>query len=564
MALSQSTKNATPSSHLNDTIFNNEIPADFHNGLDSLTGCHTHVEENNDGNIKSSCDNEQDEDDEVDDESEDGEYFNASEYDENGGDMINSLSHKRSLVQSFSAARTNSQRPPMNNKVSIDDQITSLAKYAGKIRLQNLGERAKTNGKDKSDRATSEQVLDPRTRMLLLQMINKGIVSEINGCLSTGKEANVYGAIYTSEYQDAQRPTIIHRAIKVYKTSILIFKDRDRYVTGEHRFKSGYNKKNNRAMVKLWAEKEFRNLKRLFLAKIPCPEPVFLRSHVLVMGFLGDKDGWPAPRLRDVELQGDNIDELWRMLYLQAIGLMKKMYQICKLVHADLSDYNILYHQSQLYIIDVSQSVEHDHPRSLEFLRMDIKNVTEFFKRRRVHVLPEQRLFNFILSSQQPVEDPALNEALEKLFSERTTDTEDEHILAEQEVDTEVFRQQYIPQTLEQVYNVEQDAEKVGRGEKCDLIYHNLLADKAPIKSKIEADSDNDSSESSSSSNRGVILANDDELFKKGIPRGKKFEDKDVKREHKKSVKEEKREKRKQKMPKHIKKKLVSSSAKHK
>lgn len=32
------------------------------------------------------------------------------------------------------------------------------------------------------------QVLDPRTRMVLFKMLNKGVFSEINGCLSTGKE----------------------------------------------------------------------------------------------------------------------------------------------------------------------------------------------------------------------------------------------------------------------------------------------------------------------------------------------------------------------------------------
>ena len=42
------------------------------------------------------------------------------------------------------------------------------------------------------------------------------------------------------------------------QTSILVFKDRDRYVTGDHRFKT-YAKHNPRKMVKAWAEKEFRN-----------------------------------------------------------------------------------------------------------------------------------------------------------------------------------------------------------------------------------------------------------------------------------------------------------------
>lgn len=49
--------------------------------------------------------------------------------------------------------------------------------------------------KDKSDRATTDQVLDPRTRMILFKMLNQNVITEINGCISTGKEANVYHAL---------------------------------------------------------------------------------------------------------------------------------------------------------------------------------------------------------------------------------------------------------------------------------------------------------------------------------------------------------------------------------
>ena len=51
----------------------------------------------------------------------------------------------------------------------------------------------------------------------------------------------------------------------------------------------------------VWAEKEMRNLKRLVAAGIPCPTPVLIKNNVLVMDFIG-KGGWPAPRLRDVQL----------------------------------------------------------------------------------------------------------------------------------------------------------------------------------------------------------------------------------------------------------------------
>lgn len=45
-------------------------------------------------------------------------------------------------------------------------------------------------------------------------------------------------------------------------------------------------------MVRLWAEKEMRNLKRLQTAGVRCPEAIEVRENVLVMAFLGDQDGW--------------------------------------------------------------------------------------------------------------------------------------------------------------------------------------------------------------------------------------------------------------------------------
>ena len=42
-------------------------------------------------------------------------------------------------------------------------------------------------------------------------------------------------------------------------------------------------------MVRTWAEKEMRNLTRLYNENIPCPQPVLLRSHVLLMEFIGEE-----------------------------------------------------------------------------------------------------------------------------------------------------------------------------------------------------------------------------------------------------------------------------------
>ncbi|OAA74563.1 serine/threonine-protein kinase RIO1 [Akanthomyces lecanii RCEF 1005] len=494
------------------------------------------------------------------------------DWDGGSGDLTKSFNRQRQQNANgggASVARGNQQKPSANTFASVDDQVSALSKHAGKIRLDDV-KQSEDKTKDKADRATSEQVLDQRTRMILLQMINRGFVSEVHGAISTGKEANVYGAVLVDDETGA--PT--HRAIKVYKTAILVFKDRERYITGEHRFKGGFDKGNNRKMVKLWAEKEYRNLRRIHTAGIPCPEPLALKLHVLVMGFLGDRKGWAYPRLRDAALQGDDVDDQWRKLYIQLLGLMRKMYQVCRLVHADLSEYNILYHNEQLYIIDVSQSVEPDHPRSLEFLRMDIKNVGDFFRRKGVDTLADRAIFNFITAASGATEEPAMAEAIEKLY-ESNVAAEDEDHAAQIEVDNEVFRNQYIPQTLEQVYDIEKDAAKVHMGQGQDLVYSNLLAEQV-VKDKngateggAEADASGSQDDSDDSSGDGAALHSGDEdedesRFEKGTPRGRRFEDKDEKRQHKQAVKEAKREKRKEKIPKHLKKQMVSSTSRKK
>ncbi|KAF4119334.1 RIO kinase 1 [Geosmithia morbida] len=492
-----------------------------------------------------------------------------------GGDLTKPYNRQHQASSDPVGAATGRSKPAANTHSSIDDQVSALAKHAAKLRLDTVKQGGERD-KDKSDRATSDQVLDQRTRMILLQMINRGLVSEIHGAISTGKEANVYGAVSHDESTGEE----VHRAIKVYKTAILVFKDRERYITGEHRFRGGFDKGNSRKMVKLWAEKEYRNLRRIHNAGIPSPEPLGLKLHVLAMSFLGDRKGWAYPRLRDAAAV--QTDREWQALYGQLLGIMRRMYQVCRLVHADLSEYNILYHQGRLYIIDVSQSVEPDHPRSLEFLRMDIKNVGDFFRRKGVDTLTDRAIFGFITAAAAdiPVEEPAMGEAIAKLYENRTAtaadDDDDGQAAAEIEVDNEVFRNQYIPQTLEQVYDIEKDVQRLGEGEGAQLVYSNLLADQVVAggakKDDAEAEAGDDDAETtgdsdsdSSGQDHGAALEGDDEArFAKGRPRGRKFDDKDEKKQHKQAVKDAKREKRKDKIPKSVKKKLVSSTTRRK
>lgn len=245
-------------------------------------------------------------------------------------------------------------------------------KVLNELRGMTMSNRFTTNQTskevDRSERATVENVIDPRTRLILYKLVNSGILKEVNGCVSTGKEANVYYAV-AGDGTPA--------ALKIYKTSILVFKDRDQYVSGEYRFQR-YCKSNPRKMVRTWAEKEARNLSRLQEAGVLAPAVRLLRQHVLVMEFLGE-DGWPAPRLKEVQFP--SVAALDRC-YLDLCCTMRKMFGRSRLIHGDLSEYNLLLYRGRVVVIDVSQSVEVDHPRAMDFLRRDIVNVNNFFRSR--------------------------------------------------------------------------------------------------------------------------------------------------------------------------------------
>ncbi|XP_041927836.1 serine/threonine-protein kinase RIO1 isoform X2 [Alosa alosa] len=499
---------------------------------------------------------------------EEEDYEDEDEEDEDEWDLDDSGG--RDFTKRYTALRTghnhqaNRQNPSSKSMKMSTPSDKVLRKFEHKINLDKLNyadsvinkvkvmERQRDADtfrvKDKSDRATVEQVLDPRTRMILFKMLSRGVISEINGCISTGKEANVYHA-NTANGEN--------RAIKIYKTSILLFKDRDKYVSGEFRFRHGYCKGNPRKMVRTWAEKEMRNLIRLQAAEIPSPEPIMLRSHVLVMGFIG-KDDMPAPLLKNAALSESKAREL----YLQVIQNMRRMYQEARLVHADLSEFNMLYHNGDAYIIDVSQSVEHDHPHALEFLRKDCSNVNDFFLKHDVAVMTVRELFEFV--TDPSINSDNINQYLEKameISSERTAEERSN----QDKVDDEVFKNAYIPRTLTEVSHYERDVDSMLRvkeeesslGTQNDnVLYQTVtglrkdLSGVQTVPALLEGCSEERNS-SSSEEEEGSDSSDEEDAPTQHDQSQESAVDK---KERKKLAKEAQREKRKNKVPKHVKK----------
>ena len=225
-------------------------------------------------------------------------------------------------------------------------------------------------------------------------------------------------------------------------------------------------------MVKVWAEKEMRNYRRLYAAGIPCPAPILLKSHVLLMEFLGN-NGWPSPRLKDANLKEKRLREA----YVQTVFIMRHMFQRCRLVHGDLSEYNLLWHNNQIYVIDVSQSVETDHPSALDFLRKDASNVNDYFEKAGgLNVMTTRQLFEFIMEPLVPsdatdkdaIEMEKLDQIMEQvdnnvaLLSQSSEQARREQSQQEA-VDEAVFMSSFLPRSLNQV--AEYDIKKLEKGD---------------------------------------------------------------------------------------------------
>ncbi|XP_029001978.1 serine/threonine-protein kinase RIO3 [Betta splendens] len=255
---------------------------------------------------------------------------------------------------------------------------------------------------EKKEHSTAEQAVDPRTRLLMYKMVNSGVLENINGCISTGKESVVFHADGGSL---EEQPVPDEVVLKVFKTTLNEFKNRDRYIKDDYRFKDRFSKLNPRKIIRLWAEKEMHNLARMKKADIPCPQVVLLKKHILVMSFIG-KDHIPAPKLKDAMLGFEDL----KAAYYQVLHMMQQLYQECNLVHADLSEYNMLWHEGKVWLIDVSQSIEPTHPHGLEFLFRDCRNVSTFFQKRGVsEAMSVYDLFNAVtgLDISVGVEDEA-------------------------------------------------------------------------------------------------------------------------------------------------------------
>lgn len=134
-----------------------------------------------------------------------------------------------------------------------------------------------------------------------------------------------------------------------------------------------------------WAQNEMTMLGRLWEAGASVPYPVQISGTELMLEYLGDETAG-APRLVNAPLDRAGLEEM----YHQAVDALRMM-TMARIVHADLSPYNLLVWQERLWVIDLPQAVDLAvNPNGFEFLHRDVLNVLGWFQRKGIDVEPDE------------------------------------------------------------------------------------------------------------------------------------------------------------------------------
>lgn len=222
--------------------------------------------------------------------------------------------------------------------------------------------------KRSEDYEVFDNVFDVPTLMTINDMRDDGIIEHVRGSLAAGKESKVYIAV---------APDGSLRILKIYLTVSAEFKKRMQYIVGDPRFSD--IKRGSRSLIAAWARKEFKNMQAARAAGVRVPSPIAVKKNVLVMEFIGDSEGNSAPQLVESQVTSDD--------YRQVIEQMSTLYQKARLVHADLSEYNIFKTDHGIMLFDFGSAVDIQHPNSKQFLVRDVVNVNRFFEKRGIEVL---------------------------------------------------------------------------------------------------------------------------------------------------------------------------------
>ena len=209
--------------------------------------------------------------------------------------------------------------------------------------------------------------------LALNTLVKRGIVEALGSPLGVGKESDVYDA-------KGRRDTRI--ALKFHRLGRISFRQtrRTRGYVAERAHTSWIYQ------ARMAATREFSAMKRASRARVPVPKPIGQNRHLVAMGI------FEGSELSRINAMPEPATTLRRILLK-----LRLLFCDARLVHGDLSEYNILMAESgQFVFIDWPQSVATSDPGANELLTRDVSNLVKFFARRHSVFVPVQEALDFV------------------------------------------------------------------------------------------------------------------------------------------------------------------------
>ena len=258
------------------------------------------------------------------------------------------------------------------NKIEAED--LDLQNF---VKIKN-SKKHKLKGKQSVTQLVShaENHSDPNSRFEnsdLNTLSKMGFLDELIAGIKTGKEASVFlgknsdGFVAVKIYTDLR--------VRSFKRDASY---REGRFIGDSRIEKAIEQGSQKGLDAhqiLWVQEEFRQMKHLYGYGVNVPEAIAVNGISLIMEFIGDENGNPAPRISDLKMEKDEAQEAFR----QSVHNLKLIVKSGR-VHGDYSAFNILWHIDKAVVIDFPQVMEfRNNPNAKAFLERDVHSLCKSF-----------------------------------------------------------------------------------------------------------------------------------------------------------------------------------------
>jgi RIO kinase 1 len=256
------------------------------------------------------------------------------------------------------------------NKLDPEDlDVQDFVKFKSKKR-KLTGKQSVTKLISRAERS------DPNSKFAnadLNQLSKMGFLDDLISGIKTGKEASVFLGKNSEGFV----------AVKMYTDlRVRSFKRDESYREGrfigdsriEKAIEQGSQKGLDAHQI-LWVQEEFRQMKHLYQYGVNVPKAIAVNGISLIMEFIGDENGNPAPRISDLKMDKDEAQEAFR----QSVQNLKLIVKSGR-VHGDYSTFNILWHREKAVVIDFPQVMEFKNNQNANtFLERDVHSLCKSF-----------------------------------------------------------------------------------------------------------------------------------------------------------------------------------------